>query len=143
MRHGQILPGNVLVLGLAFLFALGASSCQQAKIGKRYKVGNTYAVAVLCGDQTVQVNPDTGAEPQVVFLCRDSTVTWNANGHTFSVEFENGSPFSDDGKQFNNGHPRSAGAKYFRETVVFKYRITVDGTHTFDPQVVPIGGGGS
>ncbi len=133
MRHRQILPGNVPVLGLAFLFAFGVSSCRQAKVGKTY--------AVPCGDQTVQVNADTGAKPQVVFLCRDSTVTWNANGHKFSVEFENGSPFSDDGKQFNNGHPRSTGARYFRETVVFKYRITVDDTHTFDPQIVPIGGG--
>ncbi len=139
MRHRQILPGKVPVLVLAFLFAFGVSACRRAA-GHRALAPVEKTYTVPCGDQTVKVNPDTGAKPQVVFLCKDSTVTWDANGHKFSVEFENGSPFSDDGNRFNNEHARSAGAKYFQETVVFKYRITVDGTRTFDPQVVPIGG---
>lgn len=93
-----------------------------------------------CGNQKVDADPTTGAKPKSVYVCAGDTVTWNGNGHTFLVEFKNGSPFDDDGKKFDNAHPSSAKTKHHSQITVYEYRITVD-NHVFDPQV--IAGGGS
>lgn len=121
-------------LALILLLALGASGCKEMKIQKK-------TVTFICGDQTVDVNTRNGAQPQAVYVCEDDTVTWNPNGHTFLVEFKKDSPFVDDGKKFDNGHAKSAKTKHHTQLTVYEYRITVDTTNIFDPQV--IGGGGT
>ena len=110
-----------------------ASGCKEMKPGKKI-------VTFTCGDQTVDVNTTDGAKPQAVYVCEGDTVTWNSNGHTFLVEFKKDSPFEDDGKRFDNAHPKSAKTKHHTQLTVFEYKITVDTNHVFDPQV--IGGGG-
>lgn len=119
---------------LVLLLMFGASGCKEMKIGKK-------TVAFACGDQTVDVNTTDGAKPQAVYVCEGDAVTWNSNGHTFFVEFKKDSPFADDGKKFDNGHAKSAKTKHHVQLTVYEYRITVDTTNVFDPQV--IGGGGT
>lgn len=97
---------------------------------------------VACGDKPVDVDPsNNGARPQAVYVCEDNTITWNANGHTFTVEFKKDSPFKDGGKKFDNGHNKSGKTKHHDYLIVYEYRITVDNTSYDDPQV--IGGGGT
>lgn len=115
---------------LTLLFTLGAIACKQ-KIPR---------ITFPCGDQTVDVNTNNGAQPQAVYVCAGDTVTWRASGHTFLVEFKKDSPFEDNGKRFDNQHSKSDKAKHSTELTVYEYRITVDG-NPFDPQV--IGGGGN
>ncbi len=122
---GRFIP----VLMLMFV----ANGCKEMKPGKK-------AVTFTCGDQTVKVNTKNGAQPQAVYVCDDDTVAWDPDGHTFLVEFKDDSPFEDDGKRFDNAHPKSAKTKHHTQLKVYEYRITVDTTHVFDPQV--IGGGG-
>ncbi len=119
---------------LVLLLLFGASGCNETKIKKKI-------VTFTCGDQTVDVNTTDGAAPQAVYVCEGDTVTWNPNAHTFLVEFKKDSPFVDDGKKFDNGHAKSAKTKHHTQLTVYEYRITVDTTNVFDPQV--IGGGGT
>lgn len=119
---------------MVLLLMFGASGCRETKIEQR-------KVTFICGDQTVDVNTTDGAKPQAVYVCEGDTVTWNPNGHTFLVEFKKDSPFVDDGKKFDNGHAKSAKTKHHTQLTVYEYRITVDTTNIFDPQV--IGGGGT
>ena len=93
-----------------------------------------------CGDKTVNVNTNNGAEPEAVYVCEDDTVTWNPNGLTFVVEFKKDSPFKDDDKHFDNAKHKSQKTKHHDKLKVYEYRITVNGV-AFDPQV--IGGGGN
>lgn len=117
---------------LVLLLMLGASGCpKQPKYAKKTK-------AVPC-DTTVNVDAMVGARPQAVYLCEDDTLTWNPGGHQFVVEFKNDSPFEPPEKRFDNGHPSGKAKHYYGELTVYEYRITVDTTHVFDPQVV--GGG--
>ncbi len=120
-------------LALVSLLILGVSGCAQEPrtVQKREYFP--------CGDKTVDVNTSNGATPQAVYVCGGDTVTWNPNGHTFLVEFKKDSPFDDDGKRFDNGHAKSGKAKHVTGLTIYEYRITVDTTHVFDPQVV--GGG--
>jgi hypothetical protein len=119
---------------LALLLMLGASGCRERKVEKKTEY-------FPCGDKIVDVNANDGAAPQAVYVCADDTVTWNPAGHNFLVEFKKDSPFDDDGKKFDNGHAKSGKAKRVAQLTVYEYRITVDTTHVFDPQVV--GGGGT
>jgi hypothetical protein len=116
---------------LILLLALGVSGCKQEKLPKKVE-------SFPCDDQKVNVNLDDGAEPRAVYICEDNSVTWNANGLKFLVEFKGDSPFKGEEKKFDNKSPRSAGGKRVHGLTVYEYRITVDG-HVFDPQV--IGGG--
>src|SRR5712691_2657125 len=128
VRWGTV-GGFILVLVLIAV----AGGCEQMKTRKK-------TVTFACGDQTVKVNPTNGAQPQAVYVCEDDTVTWEADGHTFVVEFKDDSPFEDGGKKFDNAHPNSGKSKHHTQLTVYEYRITVDTKHVFDPQV--IGGGG-
>jgi len=81
-----------------------------------------------------------GADPEIVYVCEDETVFWNANGHQFSVEFTGESPFKDEGKKFDNTSPYSGKSKHHdkHKYQLYGYQITVDKVQ-YDPQV--IGGG--
>ncbi len=118
---------------LIMLLMLGAIGCKE-RISRK-------TVTFTCGDQTVDVNTNNGVQPQAVYVCDGDTVTWRANGHTFLVEFKKDSPFEDNGKNFDNRNSKSARTKHHTQLTVYEYRITVD-SRVFDPQVVPIGGGG-
>jgi hypothetical protein len=117
---------------LALLLILGASGCaKQPRVAKKTK-------PIPC-DTTVNVDATVGAQPTAVYLCEDDTLTWNANGHQFVVEFKKDSPFEPPtDKKFDNGHPSGKAKHYYSQLTVYEYRITVDG-HPFDPEV--IGGG--
>ncbi len=118
--------------GLVLLLIMGASGCaKQPRLAKKTK-------PVPC-DTTVNVDPAAGALPQAVYLCEDDTLTWNPNGHQFVVEFKNGSPFEPPQTKFDNGHASGKAKHTYSQLTVYEYRITVDTTHVFDPQVV--GGG--
>ena len=119
----------ILVLLLIFV----ATGCEEMKTRKKI-------LTFTCGNHAVKVNTTNGAQPQAVYVCDDDTVTWDADGHTFVVEFKNDSPFEDGGKKFDNAHPNSGKSKHHTQLTVYEYRITVDTNHVFDPQV--IGGGG-
>jgi hypothetical protein len=118
---------------LVLLLVLGASGCEQLGIKKKI-------VKFDCGNQTVHVDPNEGANPQAVYVCEDDTVTWSPDGHKFVVEFKKDSPFVDGGKKFDNQHATSNKTKKHYKLTVYEYKITVDDAHVFDPQV--IGGGG-
>jgi len=120
----------VLVLVSALPFAFGAS--QEKGYKKEF-------VRFTCKDETVKVVPIDGTHPKAIYLCADNTLTWDANGHEFTVIFIKNSPFVDGKKLFNNKDYKSKAAKPDKVLTVYNYHIIVDGELIDDPQVV--GGG--
>lgn len=133
IRCGQAL-GLVLVVVLIFV----TSGCEKKEGKKEPRLVG----ASICGDKQVYATTTNGAgaDPEIVYVCEDDTVTWNANGHTFAVVFTGDSPFKDEGKKFDNNSPKSGKAKHHdpHKYKLYEYQITVDGTQ-YDPQV--LGGG--
>jgi hypothetical protein len=141
MRPMPVLCGHAsrLVLVVALIFV--ASGCEKEK--KDGKGTTSKLIFDLnCSNSQVNVNVNTtnGADPEVVYVCEDDTIFWNANGHQFVVEFTGESPFKDEGKKFGNASPYSGKSKHHdkHKYQLYEYRITVDGTQ-YDPQV--LGGG--
>ena len=95
-------------------------------------------VQFTCQDVTVKVDPVNGTDPKAIYLCAGKTLTWDANGHEFTVIFKK-SPFVDGKKMFSNKDYKSKGAKKDAVLTVYNYQIIVDGELVEDPQVV--GGG--
>jgi hypothetical protein len=93
-----------------------------------------------CGDVSVDVDSTQGTIDKAVYLCKDKTLTWNANNHKFQVKFRKKSPFADGQKTFDNNNNVSKGYVGDKKLTVYEYDITVDGQPVDDPQVV--GGGG-
>jgi hypothetical protein len=133
--HDFHLKGLLFRSSLVLLSFLWANGCER----EPKEPAGDY-VKIRCANVTVDVDPAAGVKQQAVYVCRDRTVTWNGNGHTFKVEFKGDSPFSDDDKVFQNNHATSKGMKHLPDWTVYQYKITVDGK-VFDPQV--IGGGGN
>lgn len=128
-----------LVLACAsftFLFVLFAlqTSCGDEKRARAEKIKVTCATVI-------DVDANTGANPVDAYICSDTTVTWNANGHKFHVFFKkNLCPFEGGCKGINDQHPTSSKVKAISTLTVFDYGIVVD-DDVFDPHVV--GGGGT
>jgi len=120
----------VLVLALALPCAFGAS--QEKGYKKEF-------VRFTCKDETVKVVPKDGTLPKAIYLCAGNTLTWDANGHEFTVIFIKNSPFVDGKKLFNNKDYKSKAAKQDTVLTVYDYHIIIDGELIDDPQVV--GGG--
>jgi hypothetical protein len=118
---------------LALILVVGAGGCTKGPAG--------FVEKPYCGDKTVNVNTNTGADPQAVYVCDNDTVTWIPNPSTvsFLVEFKKDSPFNDGNKKFANGNSKSDHTKHHDKIKVYEYRITVNGQLFDDPQV--IGGG--
>ncbi len=121
-------------VGLVLLLVFTVSGCQEKPMA-----GNRKTKPVPC-DTTIVVDPSNGAYPLAAFVCEDDTVTWDGKGHKFQVQFNAGSPFV--GAQtttFDDQHPSGKVKNKYDRLEIYKYTITVDTTHVFDPQVV--GGG--
>jgi plastocyanin len=117
----------VLVLVLAF----EVSGWQKQKAKK--------SVALDCGNQTLTIDPTDGTVPKAIYVCVGDVITWDANGHQFTVKFKKKSPFGNV-KDFDNSHNVSPPAKPDIHLTVYEYEVTIDGKPVDDPQV--IGGGG-
>ncbi len=91
---------------------------------------------------SLDVNATTGANPVDAYICSGTTVTWNANGHKFTVFFKSKKlcPFTNGCKGINDQHPTSSTVINTTLFIVYDYGIVVD-DDVFDPHVV--GGGGS
>jgi hypothetical protein len=124
------------VASLLALSLIIASGCNVS----RPKLGSS-----LCGSKTFKVDPTQphGVTPPDVYICEDDFVTWEPNGHTFKVHFDNNeSPFKDNSTDFDNtkNKPTNGGKKLPDDVTVFKFKIeVVDVNKTFDPHVV-VGG---
>jgi len=144
MHYLRVNHGLPFRSGLVLLLVLWAGACgHEAKEGKEAEEAADSSgkyVKLNCADVPVNVDPNIGARPPAVYVCKNHTVTWKDNGHTFKVEFKGDSPFTGDVKVFHNQSATSPGMKDLKQLTVFEYRITVDGK-AFDPQV--IGGGGN
>lgn len=89
---------------------------------------------------SLNVDPNQGVDLVDVYICDNTQVTWNANGHDFHVFFKKGKcPFIGGCKGINSQHPMSGVVKTHLTLVVYDYGIVVD-DDVFDPHVV--GGGG-
>ena len=81
---------------------------------------------------------DTGVDTPDAYVCKNSKVTWNANGHIFVVFFKKDCPFGQGGcKEIDNKYP-TAGPITTTTLTIYDYGIVVDGK-LFDPHI--IGGG--
>jgi hypothetical protein len=90
---------------------------------------------------SIDVNTSTGVNPVDAYVCQGDKITWNANGHAFTVFFKNSQcPFTGGCQNINDQHPTSNPVAQNPNLTVFTYGILVDG-QVFDPHVV--GGGGN
>lgn len=143
MNPMPVLCGHASRLALVMLLILGASGCEKKATPPPTptpKPTPKVVVDLSCGPKQVDVNTDNGADPEVVYVCEDDTVSWNSHGYKFTVVFTGDSPFKDDNKNFDNTKATSDKAKYHvkHKYKLYEYRITVEGVE-HDPQV--LGGG--
>jgi hypothetical protein len=132
MHFSRVMFGGASLFALCLLFAV-ETSCGDEK--PRYK-----EVRLQC-TTSLDVNTTTGVSLVDAYICSGTTVTWNANGHKFTVFFKNKQcPFAGGCKDINDQHPTSTTVIKFTLLTVYDYGIIVDGD-VFDPHVV--GGGGS
>lgn len=122
------------IAGLSVLFSFLAlpTDCGQQK-------SEVYKLTVTCTTQ-INVTP-TGVNVPDAYVCKNTKVTWVANGHIFSVGFKNGvCPFQGQGacKEIDNKQPTAGPIKDTSTPVTYDYGIVVDG-QLFDPHI--IGGG--
>jgi hypothetical protein len=96
----------------------------------------TIVLTIPC-TTTIQVTA-TGVNPTDAYVCAHGSVTWNANGHEFSVAFKRACPFPNC-NHIDNAHPTAGPIKDLAALTVYDYGITIDGI-TYDPHIV--GGGG-
>jgi len=117
--------------GLFTLFSFLASptNCVQEK-------PEFYHLAIPC-TTVLNVNLQTGVDVVDAYVCKNNRVTWNANGHTFTVFFKHACPFTSGCRKIDDQHP-TAGPIGSSTFTVYEYGILVDDT-PFDPHI--IGGG--
>jgi hypothetical protein len=81
-----------------------------------------------------------GVDLDAAYVCEKDTVTWQiANGHTFHIKFNNGTPFQGNKTDFSDQDPSGKVKDKYNKLEIYKYTITVDQLNPVDPQVV--GGG--
>jgi hypothetical protein len=110
------------------------------------------ALPTSCGEEKVQyiqvkfacrttINvTDTGVDTPDAYVCPGNKVTWNANGHIFTVFFKGTCPFVSGCREIDNQKP-TAGPLITTSSstpTIYDYGIIVDGK-LFDPHI--IGGG--
>ena len=118
---------------------------------------STFSLGTSCGDEksklevvrlacqpnvTVKVDPasPSGVQPTDIYVCENSTVTWQANASTnFTVFFKNHKCPFDKGCKIDQTHPTSGKMLHLPYLTVFDYGVSIEGD-VFDPHVV--GGGG-
>lgn len=116
------------------LLTLGANSCRDHhEAEERGKKGRTKMKQINC-DSDTDVDASKGVKKQAVYVCESDTFTWNAKGHTFTVVFKDGSPFT--GSSFSDKNATATAQTQYGPLTVYKYTITVDSNPPIDPQVV-------
>jgi len=118
--------------GLSVLFSFLALpiDCGQEKTATEY-----FELRVTCTTKITVMQ--TGVDEPDAYVCKNTNVTWNANGHDFVVIFKHECPFPSC-KKIDNQHPTAGPMKGLQKLTVFDYGIVIDGT-LYDPHI--IGGG--
>ena len=101
---------------------------------------------VACENASITVNANTGTDytDEIVFLCKDQTVTWvgPSTGGTITVDFGTASPLVSQQTlltgQAQIGPFRVIGPPAGTRSKAFKYKLTVGG-NSFDPHVIIMG----
>ncbi len=124
----RIVPG---IMGLSLLLSLLAlpTSCGEEKF--------QYVQVKFACKTTINVT-DTGVDTPDAYVCSGNKVTWNANGHIFTVFFKNSCPFVSGCKEIDNQKPTAGPINSTASTTIYDYGIVVDGK-LYDPHI--IGGG--
>jgi hypothetical protein len=120
------------ITGLSLLLSLLAlpTSCSQDKV--------QYVQIKFACTTTINVT-DTGVDTPDAYVCKNGKVTWNANGHIFTVFFKTICPFGPGGcKEIDNQKPTAGPINSTTDPTIYDYGIVVDGT-VHDPHI--IGGG--
>jgi len=129
----QVLRHPVLHCGAVLLSTLVLGGCsQQPKSMKKTK-------AINC-DNSVTVNKKS-VKPDSVYLCDGDSLTWVKGSGTdsFSIDFHNKTPFSDNATKFDDHNANHPGQAQYGDLDVYKYSIVIKSgseTNTLDPQVV-------
>jgi len=119
------------------LLTLGANSCGDHQVAggggkRRDKTKEIYCDADVDVDVS---NSGKGVKKKAVYVCAGDTFTWKVpSGHTFSVVFSAGTPFT--GSSYDQNSPTAITLANYPELSVYKYSITVDSNKPIDPQVV-------
>jgi hypothetical protein len=116
------------ITGLSLLFSLLAfqTSCSEEK--------EQYVHVKFACKSTINVT-DTGVDTTDAYVCSGNKVTWNANGHIFTVFFKNGCPFDSGCKEIDNQKPTAGPIKSTTNATIYDYGIVVDGK-VFDPHII-------
>ena len=131
MPFHRIMSGTVGLAVLITFLALPTSCGEEKPRYVQFKVACT---------TTLNVNTQTGVDVVDAYVCKNDTVTWQANNHVFFVFFKHGCPFSpNDCKEIDNQHPSAKVAVTPNTPTVYDYGIVVDG-QLFDPHIIPGGG---
>jgi hypothetical protein len=104
-------------------------------------------IRITRGNHAIKIDPNTGegAKPHGVLVSAGDTITWcrDHNGK-FSVDFKDGSPFTDHKTHFTEADCANPDvivqASSINDNDVYKYSVTADG-RPFDPHVIVAGGG--
>jgi hypothetical protein len=135
MRVCRVVFSGASLLVLLALFGLG-TSCGDEK-------SKVQLIKVSCPPNVdVTLDPANGPMPPDIYVCKGSTVSWNApQGVNFTVFFKNHKcPFNGGCKKINQDNKTSGTMKdQGPNLTVFDYGVSIDG-ELFDPHVV--GGGG-
>jgi hypothetical protein len=118
------------IMGLSALFSFLALPTDCGQVKPEY-----FQLRVTC-TTTIKVG-ETGVDEPDAYVCKNTKVTWNANGHDFVVFFKHDCPFPSC-KKINNQNPTAGPIKDLQKLTVFDYGIIIDGT-LYDPHI--IGGG--
>jgi hypothetical protein len=131
MAFHRIMSGIAGLAVLISFLALPTSCGEEKQMFVQFKVPCT---------TTLNVNTQTGVDVVDAYVCKNTTVTWQANDHTFCVVFKHGCPFGPKGcNQIDNQHPSAKVAVTSTTPTVYDYGILVDG-QLFDPHIIPGGG---
>ena len=134
MYFSRFMFGGASMLFLSMLLAM-QTSCADEKP----KVRPEHLI-VTCTTTLTVGDPNNGVNEPDAYVCAGTTVTWNANGHTFHVFFKHHQcPFSGNCKNITDQHPTSDKMTKYAKLTVFDYGIVIDDVNFFDPHVV--GGG--
>ena len=132
------LPTCLLLLG-------GCQSVREFFAGTPHNHNLQY---VACDNANITVNANTGTDyaDEVVFLCKDQTLTWKAPSAagTITVDFGTASPLASQQTlltgQGQIGPFPVTGPPAGTRGKAFKYKLTVGG-NSFDPHVIIMGSG--
>ena len=136
--HARLSPAPWCAVALVGM--LGATSCGKRGVVPPGVVPPRGRTKTLNCDTNVVVNP-TNLSHDSVYLCDGDTLSWSKGNGTdsFTIDFHNRSPFSDNATKFDDQHASHPGQTQYGDLDVYKYTINIySGPNTIklDPQVV-------